>query len=118
MNHEDNKLKPMGTQSKETMENTASAAKDAINTTQQSVDHVIDKVSDAVDEASREATSAIDKVSDTANAAMATAREIWHEASDLATDYTKDEPMKALMIAAATGALLVGLLSMMVRSRD
>jgi ElaB/YqjD/DUF883 family membrane-anchored ribosome-binding protein len=40
------------------------------------------------------------------------------EASDAAVAYAKDEPMKALLIAAAAGALLMGLLVMMVRSED
>jgi len=40
------------------------------------------------------------------------------EASDAAVAYAKDEPMKALLIAAAAGALLMGLLSLMVRSDD
>jgi ElaB/YqjD/DUF883 family membrane-anchored ribosome-binding protein len=32
--------------------------------------------------------------------------------------YVKDEPVKAMLIAAATGAVLMGLISMMGRSRD
>ena len=35
-----------------------------------------------------------------------------------AAAYARDEPMKSLLIAAAAGALLMGLLSLMVRSDD
>ncbi len=118
MNPEDNKLKPMGTQSKETMDKAASITKDAISSTQHSVDHAMDKISDKVDEASSKAAPAMDKVSDMANSAMVKARETWRDASGMATDYARDEPMKAMLIAAATGALLMGLITMMARSRD
>ena len=40
------------------------------------------------------------------------------QASDLAVGYAKEEPIKALLIAAAAGALLMGLVSMMARSND
>jgi ElaB/YqjD/DUF883 family membrane-anchored ribosome-binding protein len=32
--------------------------------------------------------------------------------------YVKDEPIKAMLIAAATGALLMGLITLISRSRD
>ncbi|HSC64920.1 MAG TPA: hypothetical protein VLD35_14865 [Caldimonas sp.] len=40
------------------------------------------------------------------------------QASDKAAAYARDEPMKSLLIAAAAGALLMGLVSLMVRSDD
>ena len=40
------------------------------------------------------------------------------QASEQAAAYARDEPMKSLLIAAAAGALLMGLLSLMVRSDD
>ncbi len=40
------------------------------------------------------------------------------QASDMTVAYVKDEPIKAMLIAAATGALLMGIISMMGRSRD
>jgi ElaB/YqjD/DUF883 family membrane-anchored ribosome-binding protein len=40
------------------------------------------------------------------------------EASDRARAYARDEPMKSLLIAAATGALLMALVTLMVRSDD
>lgn len=40
------------------------------------------------------------------------------QASERAAAYAKDEPIKSLLIAAAAGALLMGLVSLMVRSDD
>lgn len=40
------------------------------------------------------------------------------KASDDTVSYIKDEPVRAMLIAAATGAALMALLSMMGRSRD
>ena len=40
------------------------------------------------------------------------------QASDRALAYAKDEPMKSLLIAAAAGALLMGIVTLMVRSDD
>jgi len=40
------------------------------------------------------------------------------QASEKAAAYARDEPMKSLLIAAAAGALLMGLVSLMARSDD
>ena len=40
------------------------------------------------------------------------------QASDKAAAYARDEPMTSLLIAAAAGALLMGLVSLVVRSDD
>jgi len=40
------------------------------------------------------------------------------QASDKAAAYARDEPMRSLLVAAAAGALLMGLVSLMVRSDD
>lgn len=39
-----------------------------------------------------------------------------HDLGDHAVTYIKDEPVKSVLIAAATGATLMGILSLMVRS--
>lgn len=39
-------------------------------------------------------------------------------ASDSTVNYVKDEPVKAMLIAAATGAALMAMISLMTRSRD
>ena len=46
-------------------------------------------------------------------------REKAQRATDSTVAYVKDEPIKAMLIAAATGAVLMGLISMLAgRSRD
>lgn len=45
-------------------------------------------------------------------------RERAQAAADKAAAYARDEPVKALLIAAATGALLMGVVSLMGRSSD
>ncbi len=122
-------FKPMGTQSKETIDQAAAATRGALHSTQRSADRAMGKVSEKVDEARSQLAPAMDKVSDTANAAIDKAKDAFSDAtsqlreqakkaSDMAVGYTKDEPIKAMLIAAATGALLMGLITMMARSRD
>ncbi len=46
------------------------------------------------------------------------ARDKASDLTDQAIDYTRDEPVKALLIAAAVGVGLMGLLGLIMRSRD
>ncbi|MDQ2734673.1 MAG: hypothetical protein M3Y55_06715, partial [Pseudomonadota bacterium] len=91
--------------------------------------HAMGKVADKVDEARSQLKPAMDNMSDALTSATETARVALHDAteqlrtqarvaSDMAVAYAKDEPLKAMLIAAAAGALLMGVLSMMGRSRD
>lgn len=52
------------------------------------------------------------------NDASQLVRERVTQASDFAVGYTKDEPVKALLLAAAAGALLMGLVSKTSRARN
>ena len=45
-------------------------------------------------------------------------RDSAQRASDTTVGYIKDEPVKAVLIAAATGAALMALIGLMTRSRD
>lgn len=128
MNPDDNKLKSMGTQSKETMEKAAGATQDALRSTQQAVDRTANKMAGKVDDLRSQAAPAINKAADVASSVFDHAKETLFDtsqqlrdqakkASDMAVSYTKDEPIKAMLIAAATGALLMGLITMMARSR-
>jgi ElaB/YqjD/DUF883 family membrane-anchored ribosome-binding protein len=56
----------------------------------------------------------MDAVSDAAQRA----RNFSANASDLVIDYTKENPVKALLIAAATGAAILGLIKVLKASRD
>lgn len=129
MTPDPNPLKPIDTRSKETMDVAAAATHDPFRSTQQSTDRAIGKVADMVDEARSQLAPAVDKMTDPVSVAIDKAKGVFSDAtdqlreqakraSDIATGYAKDEPLKAMLIAAATGALLVGLLTMTARSRD
>jgi ElaB/YqjD/DUF883 family membrane-anchored ribosome-binding protein len=100
------------------------AAKSAQNT----VDNALDSVSNKVEDIRSQATPLIDRVSAQATAAAKRGvdavrdtsqqlREKAVRASDTTVAYVKDEPIKAVLIAAATGALLMGLVGLLRRSR-
>ena len=82
------------------------------------VDQLRDEATPALEKASAKAQEVAQKGMDALADASQQLRDRALEASDAAVTYAKDEPMKALLIAAAAGALLMGLLSMMVRSDD
>lgn len=129
MNPEDNKIKPLAQQGQAAVDKAANATKEAIGSTQQTAGRVMDKVTDKVDDVRSQMKPTMDNISDTVTSAMEKARVALHDAtdqmreqaqqaSDAAIGYTKDEPIKAMLIAAATGAVLMAAVSVMVRSRD
>ena len=128
MNDVGNNTKPLGQQGPDVAK-AAEKVQSGIQSTQQAANKAIDKAADKVDEVKSNVAPMLDKVTDQAQKLMQQGREVLNDttqrvrekavqASDLAVGYTKDEPMKALLIAAATGALLMALVSMMARSRD
>ena len=121
--------KPLGQQGKDLASLGADKARDGIQSAQQATNKALDKAADKVDEAKSNLTPMLDKAGDQAQKLLQQGREKLHDASqvvreravqasELAAGYTKDEPMKALLIAAAAGALLMGLVAVMARSRD
>ena len=129
MNNPSNTLKPLGTQSKETVDLAAAKARDALDSTRTAADRTIDKAADKVDDVKAGTAEAIDKASGTANAVASKAKDQLDKVksqvraqtanlSDQVADYTAAEPVKAMLIAAAAGAVLMAVLSMMVRSGD
>ena len=107
----------------------ADAVKGGIRTAQQGlsqaasaavgkVDQLRDAAGPALDKGAQRAQEVGRKGMDTLVDASTQLRDRALQASDAALAYTKDEPTKALLIAAAVGALLMGLLSMLVRSGD
>jgi ElaB/YqjD/DUF883 family membrane-anchored ribosome-binding protein len=88
-----------------------------------------DKVSGVVETARSQAGPSIKKASDqaqalvgqgidTAKAAAQQVRDSAAQASESIVSYTKENPVKAILIAAASGALLVTLLNALYRPRD
>lgn len=124
-----NTSKPLSQQDKDLADTAASRMQSGIQSTQRMADKVLDKAADKVDEVKSNVAPMLDKASDQAQKLMQQGREVLNDtsqmvrekatqASDLAVGYTKDEPVKAMLMAAAAGALLMGLVTIMARSRD
>ena len=88
-----------------------------------------DRLSDKVDSVREQAVPLINRLSSQAEIAArrgveavrdtsAQLREKAQAASDSTVSYIKDEPVKAMLIAAATGAALMALISLVGRSRS
>jgi len=116
-------------QGQDTLDKGASTAQSAVRSTQRAADNAFDAMSEKIDEARGQVAPMLSKVSSQAEAAARRGmdavrdtsqqlRERAVQASDMTVAYVKDEPVKAMLIAAATGALLMGIISMMGRSRD
>jgi ElaB/YqjD/DUF883 family membrane-anchored ribosome-binding protein len=107
----------------------ARVADDAIHATQRLADGALDSLSGSVEDARRQAAPALNAASEQASALTrrgATAlrdgaqglRDSATHATDRATLYVKEEPLKAILIAGATGAALMALIGLLARSRD
>lgn len=116
-------------QGQEALDKGASNAQGAVRSTQRAADSAFDAVSEKIEDARGQVAPMLSKVSSQAEAAARRGmdavrdtsqqlREKAVHAQDVTVAYVKDEPVKAMLIAAATGALLMGLISMMGRSRD
>jgi ElaB/YqjD/DUF883 family membrane-anchored ribosome-binding protein len=117
-------------QAQDVGDSAANTAQGAIRSTQRATDHAFDRLSGAVEDARSKAAPMLNKVTSQAEAAARRGMEAVRDtsqqlrdravqASDMTVAYVKDEPIKAMLIAAATGAILMGLISMLAgRSRD
>jgi len=121
--------KPLAQQGQDIADSAAHTAQNAIRSTQKAADSALDSLSSKVEEARDQAAPLLSRVSSQAEAAARRGieavrdtsqqlREKALRASDSAVGYVKDEPIKAMLIAAATGALLMGIVALMSRSRD
>jgi len=106
----------------------AHSVEQAIQATQNAANTALDGMSDAVQSARDEATPMLNRASDRASEmAQRGADAVRHSsqqlrdqaqrASDGTVGYIKAEPVKAMLIAAATGAALMALLSLVNHSR-
>jgi len=110
------------------LNNLAASADQAIKSTQRVANETLNSLSDRVQEVRDEAEPmfshtgehigamaqrGVDAVRDSSQQLRDKALNV----SDSAVGYIKDEPVKAMLIAAATGAALMALLSLMARSR-
>ena len=107
----------------------AQKADSAIKSTQKMATDALDSLSDKVQDMRSQAAPTINRLAtqaeDAARRGLAAVKESTQQLRDKATQatdstvtYIKDDPIKAMLIAAATGAALMALLTLMGRSRD
>lgn len=108
----------------------AESADQAIRSTQRTASDAIDSVSQAVHEIRDDAlTPLLNRAADRAGAlakrsadavreSSRQARARARQASVSTATYVRDEPVKALLMAAATGAALLAVFNLLTRSRD
>ena len=119
--------KPLAQQGQDMADKAAGTAQGAIQSTQRAADSALDSLSSKVEDLRGQAAPLLNRVSSQAEAAARRGieavrdtsqqlREKALRASDSAVGYVKDEPIKAMLIAAATGALLMGLVALLSRS--
>ena len=92
----------------ETIDSVAKAAHDI---RQDAIDPLLNRAADRVNEMASRSADALRKGS---RQARATAQ----RASDTTVAYVKDEPVKAMLMAAASGAALLALFNLLTRSRN
>ena len=108
-------------------EHAADSATDALRSTKNVANAAFDRLSDKVDTARDQAVPLINRLSSQAESAARRGAEVVKETSaqlrdkavraqDTTVGYIKDEPVKAMLIAAATGAALMALISLASRS--
>lgn len=106
----------------------ASSADTAIRSTQRMANNALDGLASSVQDARNEVTPMLNRASEQASALAQRGvnalrdssqglRDSATRASDNTVMYIKDEPLKAMLIAAATGAALMALIGMLSRSR-
>ncbi|MEO6410214.1 MAG: hypothetical protein ABIO45_15880 [Burkholderiaceae bacterium] len=121
--------KPLSSTAGDYADQAASKADSAIKSTQKMANDALDTLSDKVDDIRSQAAPTINrlatKAEDAARRGIAAVKDTTqqlrdkaNQATDTTVTYIKDDPIKAMLIAAATGAALMALLSLMGRSRD
>ena len=107
----------------------AQGADNAIKSTQRFANDTLNSLSDKVQDVRDQAAPVLNRVAEKAETLARRGldavkdgsqqiREKAARASDSTVGYIKDEPVKAILIAAATGAALMALISLMTRSKD
>ena len=107
----------------------AHTANDAIKSTQRAANSTLDNLASSVQDLRKQAVPLLNRAAESANAYLQQGLEAVHEGSDKVraqarsasartVNYIKDEPVKAILIAAAAGAVLTALVQIASRSRD
>ncbi len=129
MNMPSSTSKTFGQTAPNVADDAAGAADSAIKSTQRAAEGAFDALANKVEEVRSQAAPLINRVTakaeDVAKRSMDAVRDGSQQlreralrATDSTVAYVKDEPVKAMLIAAATGALLMALVSLVARSRN
>lgn len=111
------------------IEQASRSADQAIRATQRAATGAVDSAADSLQDLRHQTVPKLERASEQVSAmahrGIDRAREISHQlrigarhASDSTINYVKEEPVKAVLIAAATGAVLLALVSLVTRSRE
>lgn len=104
----------------------AQSAELAIKSTQRATNDALESLSGTVQDIRKQASPMLNRASEQASALVQRGvdsvrdtsqhlRESVHHASDNTVNYIKEEPIKSILIAAATGAAIMALISLMSR---
>ena len=99
------------------LRSTQALAHDAMNTLSDRVDEARDGAVPMLNKLSSQAQTAARRGADAVRETSAQLRQRAQQATDTTVGYIKDEPVKSMLIAAATGAALMALVSLVSRSR-
>jgi ElaB/YqjD/DUF883 family membrane-anchored ribosome-binding protein len=120
---------PTADKSGNLIEQASHSADQAIRATQQAANGAVESVAGSLQDLRHQAAPALarasEQVSAMAHRGIESVRETSHQlrakaehASETTVRYIKDEPVKSVLIAAATGAALMALISLMTRARS
>lgn len=126
-----NPTTPLAQDASNLADKTTENAHSAVRSTQVKANQALDSLDESIDDAGDKVTPLINRLSakaeDVAKRGAERMRETKDQlreralqAQDTTVGYIRDEPMKSMLMAAATGAVLMALVSLMIggRSRD
>ncbi len=102
----------------DTLQSTRQVANDAIDAMQNTVNDLRDAAPSTLTRAAAQVDELTRRSLERARDAGARAQRQLDQLGAKSTEYIRDEPMKSVLIAAATGAVVAGLLGWMARSRS
>jgi len=116
-------------QSSSLVEQASQSADQAIKSTQQAANEALQNLSEAMQDLRHQATPMVERAADSVSAfahrGVDSVRETSHQlrvkaehASESTVNYIRHEPVKSVLIAAATGAALMALISLVSHSRN
>jgi len=120
---------PLGQQAASLADHAADGATSAIRSTQNVANEAFDRLSDKVESARSHAAPLLNRLTSQAELAARRSAEVVRDtsaqlrdkaarASDTTVGYIREEPVKAMLIAAATGAALMALIGLLRSRRD